>query len=78
LDQSVNPPVLKAGLYDVVRDAAEEHDLSTKHPEKVKELQRLWDEWNKQNVPALWTKDSKDEAPKGDANPQKKNAGTPS
>jgi arylsulfatase A-like enzyme len=71
LDQSVNPPVLKAGLYDVVRDAHEEHDLSAKHPEKVKDLQRLWDEWNKQNVPALWTKDSKDEAPPISSNKSK-------
>jgi hypothetical protein len=67
----VNPPVLKAGLYDIVRDAHEEHDLSAKHPEKVKDLQRLWDEWNKQNVPALWTKDSKDEAPPISSNKSK-------
>ncbi len=63
LDNTVYPPVLKKGLYDIVRDASEEHDLSAEHPGKVRKLQTLWDEWNKQKVPALWTKNSKDEAP---------------
>jgi len=72
LDNTVTPPVLKTGLYDVVHDAAEEHDLSAEHPDKLKALQSLWDEWNKQNVPALWTKDSKDEAPAVSAGKPKK------
>ena len=60
LDTTVTPPLLRTGLYDVVRDAAEMHDLSAEQPEKVKELQALWAEWNKQNVPALWSADAKD------------------
>ena len=63
LDQSTKPAVLTTGLYDLAHAAAEQHDLSAEHPAKVKELQALWDEWNEHNVPALWTKDSKDEAP---------------
>lgn len=63
LDHSSDPAVLKAGLYNLVRDPAEEHDLSAQHPAKVKELQARWDEWNRQNVPPLWTDQSKDKAP---------------
>jgi len=61
LDQSTKPAVLTTGLYDLAHDAAEQHDLSAEHP--AKELRALWEEWNEHNVPALWTKDSKDEAP---------------
>jgi len=63
LDQAAKPPVLTTGLYDLAHDPAEAHELSAKHPDKVKELRALWDEWNEHNVPALWTKDSKDAAP---------------
>lgn len=63
LDTTATPPVLRTGLYDVVHDAAEEHDLSAEQPEKVRELQSLWAEWNKQNVSALWSADAKGKQP---------------
>jgi len=72
MDQVSKPPVLQSGLYDVAHDAAEEHDLSDEYPEKVQALQSLWDKWNSQNVPALWTQDSKDESPPVSAGSPKK------
>ena len=72
MDTSTKPPVLKTGLYDLIHDVAEEHDRSAAHPDKVKALKKLWDEWNRQNVPALWTSDSKDEAPPVSAGKSKK------
>lgn len=69
LDQATKPPVLTTGLYDLAQDAAEQHDLSAEHPDKVKELRALWDAWNEHNVPALWTKESKDTPPAGHAHP---------
>jgi arylsulfatase A-like enzyme len=63
MDQVTKPPVLKTGLYNVASDAGEEHDHSAEYPEKVKSLQKLWDEWNAKNVPALWDSNTKDEVP---------------
>jgi len=60
LDTSTKPPVLRSGLYDVVRDPSEAHDRSADNPEKVGNLQRLWADWDRQNVPALWSSNSKD------------------
>lgn len=71
MDQVSRPPVLHTGLYNVAQDAAEEHDLSASHPDKVKALQNAWDAWNSQNVAALWTQDAKEELPSdsaGDSN----------
>lgn len=39
------------GLYDLAADTGEKSSLAAKHPEKVKELQALWDQWNKQLAP---------------------------
>ena len=35
-------------------DIGETTDLAAKEPDKVKELQALWDDWNKGNVAPLW------------------------
>jgi arylsulfatase A-like enzyme len=43
-----------AKLYDLKADIGEATDLAARHPEKVKELQAAWDEWDKGNVPPLW------------------------
>ena len=43
-----------ARLYNLAEDVGEKNDLAAKQPEKVKELQAAWDEWNKGNVPPLW------------------------
>jgi arylsulfatase A-like enzyme len=54
LDSAVNPPALKTGLYNLVDDVGEQHDLSAARPEKLQELQTLWDRWNASNVAPLW------------------------
>jgi arylsulfatase A-like enzyme len=41
-------------LYRLADDIGETTDLAAKHPEKVKELQADWDQWNKGNVAPLW------------------------
>ena len=41
-------------LVNLARDRGEQHDLSAANPEKVRELQRLWDEWNAGNLPPRW------------------------
>ncbi len=38
-------------LYNLASDIHEDKDLSATNPEKVKELQAHWDEWNKSNIP---------------------------
>jgi arylsulfatase A-like enzyme len=43
-----------ARLYNLADDIGEKTDLAAKQPEKVKELQTAWDEWNKGNVAPLW------------------------
>ena len=49
-----NQPVSSVKLYNLAKDIGEKEDLSAKMPEKVKELQAKWDEWNKLNVTPLW------------------------
>jgi arylsulfatase A-like enzyme len=41
-------------LYDLSRDVSESKDTAAERPEKVKELQALYDEWNKQQAPPAW------------------------
>jgi len=41
-------------LFNLKDDLGENTDLTAKNPEKVKELQAAWDEWNKGNGPATW------------------------
>ena len=41
-------------LYNLADDIGEKTDLAAKMPEKVKELQAAWNEWNKGNVAPLW------------------------
>ena len=41
-------------LYDLSKDIGESKDLAKDMPDKVKELQAKWAEWDKANVPALW------------------------
>jgi arylsulfatase A-like enzyme len=55
LDRNERPPTLKTGLYQVAKDAGEQNDLAAQHPEKVQELQKLWNDWNKKNVEPLWS-----------------------
>lgn len=41
-------------LYDLSKDIGEKDDLAKALPDKVKELQDKWAEWDKLNVPPLW------------------------
>lgn len=54
LDRDARPVALKTSLHHLGNDPGEQHDLSVQHPEKVRELQQLWREWNQQNVAPLW------------------------
>jgi hypothetical protein len=46
-------------LYNLTEDIGETHDLAAERPEKVKEFQATWDEWNKGNVEPLWRDESR-------------------
>ncbi|NBV20685.1 MAG: sulfatase [Proteobacteria bacterium] len=41
-------------LYNLREDIGESKDLAAAQPDKVKELQSLWDTWNTANVKPLW------------------------
>jgi len=47
-------PVSTPKLYNLKVDIGESKDLSSSMPEKVKELQTLWDTWNATLVKPLW------------------------
>jgi arylsulfatase A-like enzyme len=57
--------VTEAKLYNLKTDIGESQDLIAAEPEKAKELQDAWDEWNKSNVPAAWGGDAKGKKAKG-------------
>ncbi|MBN8457075.1 MAG: sulfatase-like hydrolase/transferase [Verrucomicrobia bacterium] len=46
-------------LYNLREDLGESKDLSATMPEKVNELQAVWDAWNTQNTPPLWAAENK-------------------
>jgi arylsulfatase A-like enzyme len=48
-------------LHNLASDPGEKTDLSAQDPEKVKELQAVWDKWNAGNAKPLWP--SKTDAP---------------
>lgn len=41
-------------LYNLRDDIGQTKNLSAEQPERVKQLQTAWDEWNKNNIPAAW------------------------
>jgi arylsulfatase A-like enzyme len=47
-------PVTAPRLYNLASDIHEDHDLSAAQPDKVRELQSLWDAWNRANIRPLW------------------------
>jgi arylsulfatase A-like enzyme len=51
-----NSPV-GLGLYNLAADIGEQKNLAAEQPEKVKELQAAWDEWDKSNVAASWIRE---------------------
>ena len=48
------PTIIRALRDYLADDIGEKTDLAAKQPEKVKELQTAWDEWNKKNVAPRW------------------------
>jgi len=53
-------PVSALKLYNLSKDIHEDKDLTAEQPEKVKQLQALWDEWNRSNIKPLWGADYAD------------------
>jgi len=49
------PPAIQTGLFNITKDPGERNDLAATHPEKIVELRKLWDEWNRKNVDPLWS-----------------------
>jgi arylsulfatase A-like enzyme len=49
-----NQAVTAARLYNLASDIGETNDLAAVMPDRVKELQSRWNEWNKANVKPLW------------------------
>jgi hypothetical protein len=41
-------------LYNLAKDIGESKDLMDREPEKAKELQAAWNDWNEQNKAPLW------------------------
>ena len=41
-------------LFNLAQDIGEKNDLAAAQPEKVKQLQALWDAWNADNEPPRW------------------------
>ncbi len=68
-------PVTAARLYDLSKDIHEDRDLAAEQPEKVKQLQALWDEWNQGNVKPLWGSDYSDNDGPEPGSAKKKKAG---
>jgi arylsulfatase A-like enzyme len=44
----------EAKLYNLSDDLGESRDLAQEEPQRVQQLQELWDRWNADNVPPLW------------------------
>ncbi len=67
-------PVTAAKLYNLREDIHEDKDLAAAMPDKMKELQARWDEWNKANVRPLWGNKGDNDGPEpGDgAKPRRK------
>ncbi len=53
-DSGQKKPVSSFRLYNLAVDIHEDNDLAAAQPEKVKELQALWDTWNLSNTKPLW------------------------
>ena len=51
---AANPDGLQTKLFNLAEDIGEAKDLSSEQPEKVAELQKVYDEWNSKNVEPKW------------------------
>jgi arylsulfatase A-like enzyme len=53
-DPQAEARVTQPRLYNLARDLGEKEDLATAHPEKVAELQSLWNSWAAELKEPLW------------------------
>ena len=53
-DAQTEAKVTQPRLYNLARDLSEKEDLATAHPERVAELQLLWNSWAGQLKEPLW------------------------
>jgi len=53
-------PVSATKLYNLASDLHEDKDLASAHPDKVKELEAKWNQWNQSNIAPIWGKGSGD------------------
>jgi arylsulfatase A-like enzyme len=68
-------PVTEAKLYNLAEDMGETKDLAATLPDKVKELQSMWEAWNQSNIAPLWGgQKSESDGPEPGAPPKKKKA----
>jgi arylsulfatase A-like enzyme len=51
-----------AKLYNLARDVGESEDLAEREPERVRELEAVWQKWNAQQARPLWGPGSKGSA----------------
>ena len=65
----------KSELYNLAEDIGEKTDLSAKEPEKLKELQAAYTAWNKQMIPAKWTRSEGGAKPEPDKEDGKESKG---
>ena len=54
LDPSVLSDLSAAELYNLADDLSETKNVAAMHPEKVKELAEIWQQWNKQLAKPAW------------------------
>ncbi|MBX6312298.1 MAG: sulfatase [Isosphaeraceae bacterium] len=52
--RKARPGVTPPRLYNLAQDIGESNDLSAQFPDKLKELQGAWQEWNAQLAQPLW------------------------
>ncbi|MBI4976915.1 MAG: sulfatase-like hydrolase/transferase [Spirochaetes bacterium] len=45
---------MKPRLHDLSKDIGEQKDIADANPEKVQQLQAMWDAWNAKNEPPRW------------------------
>ena len=43
-------------LYNLAEDIGEKNDLSAQRPQKVRELQTIWEQWNAQLSKPRWVR----------------------
>jgi arylsulfatase A-like enzyme len=66
--------IKQPGLFNLADDLAEANDLAEKQPEKVQELQSLWQSWNAQQAPPSSPQEKNHDKKKNKQRPKRKPA----